>query len=65
VKYSADIRVTFEMEPGQPGNLAHTVLTREVGNFRLGIERGTGVGKTGVKRDSAQVEILSEGAVES
>jgi hypothetical protein len=65
VKYTADLRVTFEMEPGQPDGLAHTVLTREVGNFRLAIERGTGVGKTGVKRESAQVEILSEGAVES
>jgi hypothetical protein len=63
VKYSADIRVTFEMELGQPDNLAETVLRREVGQFQGAIERGSGVGKTGVKRGSAQVEILSQGEV--
>jgi hypothetical protein len=63
VKYSANLRVTFEMEPGQPDNLAETVLKREVGQFQQAIERGMGVGKTGVKRGSAQVEILSHGEV--
>lgn len=64
MRYTADLRVTFEMEPGQPENLAETVLRREVGQFQLAIERGMGVAKTGVKKGSAKVEILSQGPLE-
>jgi len=63
MKYSANLKVTFEMEPGQPANLAQTVLTREVRQFQQAIERGVGVAKTGVKPGSAQVDILSHGEV--
>ena len=45
----------------QPENLARIVLMREVAQFRLNIERGLGVGPTGVKRNTAQVEIVAQG----
>jgi len=63
MKYSANLKVTFEMEPSQPANLAEIVLKREVGQFQLAIDRGTVPGKTGVKPGSAQVDILSHGEV--
>jgi hypothetical protein len=61
MKWMAELRVTFEMEAGQPDNLAKIVLTREVGQFRSAIERGMGV-KTGVKPGSAIVEIIRQGS---
>ena len=61
MRYTADLRVTFEMEPGQPANLAGIVLNREVSQFRYAIEHGRGFGKTGVKQGSARVDILSHG----
>lgn len=63
MRYTADLRVTFVMEPGQPENLAHMVLEREIVQFRRAIEHGRGFGRTGVKRGSAKVEILSHGPV--
>jgi hypothetical protein len=61
IRWTATLRVTFEMEDGQPDGLARIVLTREVGKFRSGIERGEGIARTGVKRDSANVDIVSQG----
>lgn len=63
MKYTADIRVTFEMEAGQPSGLAETVIRREAGLLKRAIEHGMGVGKTGVMQGSAVVEILSHGPV--
>ena len=65
MKYSANLKVTFEMESGQPANLAELVLKREVGQFQLAIERGVGIAKTGVKKGSAEVEIVSQGEVKT
>lgn len=61
MRYSAVLRVTFEMEPGQPANLAGIVLSREVAQFRHAIEHARGFGQTGIKKGSATVEILSHG----
>jgi hypothetical protein len=41
--------------------LARIILVREVTQFRLNIERGLGVGPTGVKRNTAEVKIVSQG----
>ena len=59
IKWTAILKVEFEMEDGQPANLGNTVLNREANLLPGNIERGTGIGKTGVKRDSARVEITS------
>jgi hypothetical protein len=50
MRYTADLRVTFEMEPGQSSNLAEIVLRREASQFQHAIERGVGILKTGVKQ---------------
>jgi hypothetical protein len=62
MRYTADLRVTFVMEPGRPDTLAQIVLNREVAQFQRAIEHGRGFGRTGVKKGSAQVDILSQGA---
>jgi hypothetical protein len=59
MKYTATLKVTFEIQEGEPENLANIVLTRGVGQFRHSIERGAGVMPTGVVPGSARVEILS------
>jgi hypothetical protein len=61
VKYFATLLVEFEMEDGQPENLAKIVLNREVGRLHHAIERGSEVAPTGVKPGSARVEILDQG----
>lgn len=61
-KWVATLKVEFEMiEPGQE-RLARVVLTREVGRFRVGLEQGIGLAPTGVRRDLAKVEIVSQGS---
>jgi hypothetical protein len=60
-KWIATLKVEFEMEDGRPDGLAKMVLLREVGQFRNNIERGLGIAPTGVKANSAKVEIVSEG----
>ena len=63
LKWTANLTVEFEIldDRSQPENLARIVLMREVAQFRLNIERGLGVGPTGVKRNTAQVEIVAQG----
>ena len=61
IKWTATLKVEFELVDGQEESLARVVLTREVGRFRLGIEQGIGLAPTGVKRGSAKVEIASQG----
>lgn len=57
----ANLKAEFEMEDGRPEGLAKTVLQREIGQFQRHIEHGLGIARTGVKADSAKVEILSQG----
>jgi hypothetical protein len=61
MRYTADLRVTFVMEHGRPENLAQIVLDREVAQLQRAIEHGRGFGRTGVKKASAKVDILSQG----
>jgi hypothetical protein len=49
------------MEHGRPENLAQIVLDREVAQLQRAIEHGRGFGRTGVKKASAKVDILSQG----
>jgi len=55
VKWTARLKVEFEMEDGAPANLAETCLRVAVGEFRRCIETGViDAGKIGVKRGSAK-----------
>jgi hypothetical protein len=63
VKWTAEVRVTFELKEGQPEGLARTVLSREARRLKDAIEQGRGIFvlETGVRRGSADVEIVSQG----
>ena len=61
IKWTATLKVEFELVAGQEERLARVVLTREVGRFRVGIKQGIGLAPTGIKRGSAKVEIVSHG----
>jgi hypothetical protein len=61
MKYTADLRVTFEIEDGQPDDQAKRILYREVAQFEHAIEHGRWSEKTGVKKGSVKVEILVHG----
>jgi len=62
VKLVATLSVEFEMEDGQPSDLAGTRLRTSMGHFQRYIEVGEpgvgGFGKTGVKHHTARVEII-------
>jgi hypothetical protein len=60
IKWTATLKVEFELVDGQEERVARVVLTREVGRFRVGIEQGIGLAPTGIKRGSAKVEITSQ-----
>ena len=60
-KWTARLRVDFEMEEGAPENLAQNRLRIAVGQFEHFIEIGAGIAKTLVKVGSAKVEILAQG----
>ncbi len=66
VRWSEDLRITFELKDGQPERIAPAVLNREARRFQQAIEQGGGIFvlETGVKAGSANVEILEEGPVE-
>jgi hypothetical protein len=61
IKWTATLKVEFELVDGEDERLARVILTREVGRFRVGIEQGIGLAPTCVKRGSAKVEIVSQG----
>ncbi len=62
VKWTARLKVDFEMEDGAPANLAVTCLRVAVGEFQRCIETGViDAGKIGVKRGSAKVLIVAQG----
>jgi hypothetical protein len=60
-KWIATLRVEFEMIEEDQECLARVILTREVGKFRIGLEQGIGLAPTGVRRDSAKIEIVKQG----
>lgn len=66
VKWTADIRVTFELKEGQPQEIASTVLTREALRLKDALERGGGIFilQTGVKPGSADVQIMGQGPLD-
>ena len=59
MRFTATLKVTFELKEGQSENLANIVLTREVGQLKHSIEHRVGIAPTGVVPGSAKVEILS------
>jgi hypothetical protein len=63
LKWTATLKVEFEMLDGRPDSLAlaRTVLAREAGLLERNIEHGREVAVTGVKPKSAKVQILSQG----
>jgi hypothetical protein len=67
VKWTADVRITFELKDGQPEELAPTVLTREARRLQDALERGAGIFilEMGVKPGSANVQIMDQGRVGS
>jgi hypothetical protein len=66
VRWSADLRISFELKDGQPERIAPSVLNREADRFKEAIEQGGGIFvlQTGVKAGSASVEILNQGPAE-
>ena len=61
MKYTADLKVTFVIEDGQPEDQAKRILYREVAQFEHAIEHGRWSENTGVEKGSAKVQILSHG----
>ena len=62
IKWTADVRVTFELKEGQPQEIASAVLTRGVVRLKDALERGGGIFilETGVKPGSAEVQIIGQ-----
>ena len=62
MKWTARLRVDFEMEEWAAPDLAETRLKTSVGEFQRHLETGLiGAGKTGIKHGSAKVEIVAQG----
>ena len=61
IKWTARLRVDFEMEEGAQEHQAETRLRTSAGQLQYFIEEGTGIRKTLVKRGSAKVEIVAQG----
>jgi hypothetical protein len=62
MKWTARLRVDFEMEDWAAPNLAEARLRTSVGEFQRHLESGLiGAEKTGVKHGSAKVEIVAQG----
>jgi hypothetical protein len=59
-KMTATLEVKFELEDGHPDWYPLLVLRRQVAEFQQRIELGRGVERTGVKRGSARIKILSQ-----
>jgi hypothetical protein len=56
----ATLEVKFEMEDGHPDWYPELFLRRQLAEFQQRIELGRGVERTGVKRGSARIKILSQ-----
>jgi hypothetical protein len=63
VKWTARLRVDFEMEEGIPENLAQNRLRIASDQFVHFIEIGAGTAKTLVKVGTAKVEIVAQGPI--
>jgi hypothetical protein len=61
IKWTARLRVDFEMEEGAQEQQAETWLRTSAGQLWYFIADGTGIRKTLVKRGSAKVEIVAQG----
>jgi hypothetical protein len=61
MKYTADLKVTFVIEDGQPEDHATRILYREVAQFEHAIEHGRWPENTGVEKGSVKVQILTHG----
>jgi hypothetical protein len=61
IKWTARLRVDFEMEEAAPENLAENRLRTAVGQLEYFIETGGSIRKTLVKQGSAKVEIVAQG----
>jgi hypothetical protein len=59
-KMIATLEVKFELEDGHPDWYPLLILRRRVTEFQLRIEMGRGIERTGVKRGSARIKILSQ-----
>jgi hypothetical protein len=64
-KWTATLKVEFEMIEQDQERLARIILTREVGRFRVGLEQSIGLAPTGVRPNSARIEIESQGSAPS
>ena len=62
-KWTATLKVEFEMKDGQPLHRAENVLRGAVAQFRLNIVTGSIDGR--VKPGSAKVEILEQGPADA
>jgi len=63
LKWTATVKVEFEMKDGQPPNRAENVLRGAVAQFRLNIVTGQIDGR--VTPGSAKVEILEQGPADA
>ena len=61
IKWTARLRVDFEMEDGASENLAQARLRTSVSRFQQYIESGETGTRTFVKHGSARVEIVAQG----
>ena len=62
-KWTATLKVEFEMQDGQPPHRAENVLRGAVAQFRLNMVTGHINGR--IKPGSAKVEILEQGPVDT
>jgi len=63
VKWTARLKVDFEMDEGISANLAEARLKLSAAELQRFIELGHGNGRTRVKPGSAKVDIVAQGQV--
>jgi hypothetical protein len=63
VKWSAKLKVDFEMDEGVSAHLAEARLKVSAAEFQRFIESGHGNGRTRVKPGSAKVDIVTQGRI--
>ena len=61
VKWIGRLKVEYEMEEGQPKNLAEMILVREAAALERTIEKGAHIARSGVKHDTVKVTIELQG----
>ena len=63
IRWSARLRVDFEMDEGMSADLAEARLKLSAAELQRFIELGHGNGKTRVKPGSAKVAIVAQGSI--